>query len=61
MEKLEVPGLDEAWLTDTGDGCQFLTLRLGKQVWDLSCRGGDLTARLGECAAILAERQQRGE
>ena len=41
--------------------CQLLTLRLGKQVWDLSCRGGDLTARLGECAAILAERQQRGE
>ena len=61
VEKLEVPGLDEAWRTDTGDGCQFLTLRLGKQVWDLSYQGGDLTARLGESAAILAERQQRGE
>lgn len=53
VEKLEVSGLDEAWLTDMGDGCRCLTLRMGKQVWDVSCRGGDLLARLDDCAAVL--------
>lgn len=54
-EPLETAGLDEAWVTDTGDGCRFLTLRLGDQVWDVSGRNcGDLTERLDEYAAVLA-------
>lgn len=60
-EPLEVPGLDEAWLADTGDGYRFLILRLGDQVWDVSARNcGDLADRLDAYAAILAARRQRG-
>lgn len=55
---LEAPDLDGCWLTDTGDGWQLLTLRLGPQVWDISARNcGDLRDRVAEYAAVLAEFQ----
>ena len=53
-ESRPVPGLDEAWVLETGGGDCDLVLRRGDQVWEISCQNSDPTAHLGDYAAVLA-------
>ena len=52
--ELSVPGLDEAWVLETGGGDCDLVLRRGDQVWEISCRNSDPAGRLNDYAAVLA-------